>query len=144
VSFQGQRRHSVRVGVYHVWLFNLCTKPRLDLTRPTRTFSARVSRLALHSVQDNDRPLRVIANIQCVCVILHRQRQPYSSFCPSQRQASQGRRERFRVCVCVCVRGPTIGLLFLCLDYGLHSGVEIATYTYFSLSLLLNQHPYLS
>jgi hypothetical protein len=104
--------------VDHVWLFNLSNattgprkanadiqcacitssssiypKPRLDLTRPTRTFSGRVSRLTLHSVQDNGRPLKVNANIQCVCAIQHRQRQPHSSFCPGQRQTSQGQRE---------------------------------------------------
>jgi hypothetical protein len=37
--------------------------------------------------------LKVYANIQCVCAILHRQRQPHFSFCPGQRQTSEGQRE---------------------------------------------------
>jgi hypothetical protein len=61
VSFQGQRRHSVRVRVYHVWLFNLS--------------------------EATTGPHKANADIQCACIT------SYSSFCPGQRQTSQGQRE---------------------------------------------------
>jgi hypothetical protein len=67
----------------------------------------------LHSVQENERPLKVNANIQCVCVILHRHRQPHSSFCPGQRQTSKGQREHsLRVRGAASTETATLFILF--------------------------------
>jgi hypothetical protein len=122
-SFQSQRRHSVRVRVYHVWLFYLSEattgphKANADIQCacitshssfcPGQRQTSQVQRE--HSVRVHDTAStettvlfilsRTTADLSrstrtfSACARYCIDREPYSSFFPGQRQPSQGQRE---------------------------------------------------